>query len=336
MKDKAIILINVGTPDGPDVKSVRKYLTEFLNDARVIDIPWLLRKILVNLIIIPFRAKKSAALYKIMWAENGSPLLFHSENLSSKIGALMPGYEVITAMRYGNPSLKKILKNLESAQLSEIIFVPMYPQYASSTTGTVLEMIFDELKNWNVVPDIKIVSQFYNHPLFISSVASKIRNAGVEQFDHVVFSFHGLPMSHISKSHPSVEYSNCTCETTMPAHGEYCYKATCYETARLLAKECGIPRDLYTVAFQSRLNKNWLTPFTDKVLIEKAKSGVRNILIVSPAFVADCLETLVELEIENKKLFIENGGGNLVLVPGLNDSDEWAESLKNIIFESNK
>ena len=336
MKDKAIILINVGTPDGPDVKSVRKYLTEFLNDARVIDIPWLLRKILVNLIIVPFRAKKSAALYKIMWSENGSPLLFHSENLSSKIGALMPGYEVITAMRYGNPSLKKILKNLESAQLSEIIFVPMYPQYASSTTGTVLEMIFDELKNWNVVPDIKIVSQFYNHPLFIRSVAAKIRKAGVEQFDHVVFSFHGLPMSHISKSHPSVEYKNCTCETTMPAHGEYCYKATCYETARLLAKECGIPRDLYTVAFQSRLNKNWLTPFTDKVLIEKAKSGVRNILIVSPAFVADCLETLVELEIENKKLFIENGGGNLVLVPGLNDSDEWADSLKNIIFESNK
>ncbi len=331
MNKKAIILINTGTPDSPDVKSVKKYLKEFLSDGRVINMPYLIRKFLVNFIIVPFRVKNSAKLYSLIWNENDSPLLYHSLNLRDKIKQLFDDYEVHIAMRYGNPSLKKLLNKFNDDNYSELIFVPLYPQYASSTTGSVIDLIYSEMKHRDIIPAIKIIGQFYSKPEFISAFVNNIRQYDIEKYEHVIFSFHGLPVSHIDKIHPGIIYTNCNCEKEFPGNSNYCYKATCYETARLIAQECGFSKDSYSVAFQSRLTKNWLSPFTDKLIIEKAKSGIKNILIVSPSFVADCLETLVELEIEYTKVFKENGGNELTLVHSLNDSALWVDALKKII-----
>ena len=332
MSKKAIILINVGTPDNADVKSVRKYLKEFLNDKRVMTIPWILRKILVNLIIVPFRAGKSTKLYKMIWSDKGSPLLYYTNNLRDKLQQFYKDeYKVITAMRYGNPSLTELISKLNDQMYSELIFVPLYPQYASSTTGSVVDLIFQELKKWTIIPKTKIIDQFYNDKEFISTFSNNIRKYNFKSFDHIIFSFHGLPLKHIEDSHPTINHTNCTCDKSFPAHGEYCYKATCYETARLIANQLEIPESFYSVSFQSRLTKDWLSPFTDQVLIELAKKGNREILIVSPAFVSDCLETLVELEIEYNHLFMQNGGTKLSLVKSLNDSDEWVNALIKII-----
>lgn len=333
MGQKAIILINLGTPDTPEVKSVRRYLFQFLNDSRVIDLPLLLRKFLVNFIIVPFRAKKSSKLYKLLWTENGSPLLFYTKRVWQKLQKLLGNdYKVLYAMRYGNPSLKTLLKEIESENFSDIIFVPLYPQYSSSTTGSVYELILKEIGKWHIIPNLKFVNQFYNNKVFIKAFKNEIIKNDINKYEHIIFSFHGLPLNQIQNSHPNHLIVQCDCKASVPLHGNYCYKATCYETARLMAEVLNLSENQFSISFQSRLSENWLSPFTDKLLIEKAKSGIKNILIVAPSFVSDCLETIVEIEIEYRNLFIENGGNNLTLVKGLNDSDEWVEALKEIIM----
>lgn len=333
MNKSAVILINVGTPDTPEVKSVRRYLTQFLNDRRVIDLPWLLQKILVNLLIVPFRAKKSAKLYQTLWNENGSPLMYYTRSLSQKLQVkLAPDVKVFSAMRYGEPSLGKLLADLENKNYSQFIFIPLFPQYASSTTGSVIQLINETISKWNVIPNFRIVNQFYNNPSFIECFGKIIEKYEPEKFDHVIFTFHGLPLRQVQKCHPKDPINTCPCESYLPEHGLYCYKATCYETARLLAARLNLKENSYSVAFQSRLTKDWLSPFTDKVLISKAKSGVKEILLIAPSFVTDCLETLNELELEYAHLFKEKGGNNHTLVHSLNDSDEWVDALKTIIF----
>lgn len=330
----AILLINLGTPDDPSVNAVRRFLSPFLNDMRVIDLPWLLQKILVNIIIVPFRAPKSAKLYQKLWTSEGFPLRFHGVRLQEKLQAALGSEEtVFLAMRYGNPGIPAVLKKIEQGGFSQLTIVPLFPHYASSSTGTAIEKTLGYIKKWNVFPEIRIINQFYNNPGYIDAFVKRILSFHPENYEHVIFSYHGLPLRHTNRVHTGVDSKNCTCTQKMPAHGEFCYKATCYETTRLLVKALNLHPNSYTVSFQSRLSKKWLQPFTDHLLIEKAQAGLKKILIVSPAFVADCLETTVELGIDFNTLFQEHGGEHLQLVDSLNDMPEWVDALKAIVDE---
>ncbi len=331
MNKRVLLLVNVGTPNKPEKKDVKRYLTQFLNDARVIDLPWLIRKILVNLIIIPFRAGKSTALYKRLWNSEGSPLLVNLNKLVEKIQIrLEDKYRVIGAMRYGNPSLINVLKKIEKDNIDHITVLPLFPQYASSTTGSVIENFFKITGKWNNIPAIRIVGQFYYHSSFIGSFVKRIAVFKPDTFDHIIFSYHGLPLSQIDKVHPMVKSNKCDCDKQMPPHGSNCYRATCFETSRLLMGKLNINSEKTTVAFQSRFSKNWLNPFTDEVIVNLAKGGVKRVLVVSPSFVADCLETIVEVN-DYKTLFKKYGGEEMVLVPSLNDDDLWADGIVNIL-----
>ena len=335
MDKKAVILINVGTPESPGRKHVRKYLTEFLNDRRVIDIPWLARKILVNLIIIPFRTGKSAALYQRLWTQAGSPLRIHLENLVKKLNAQGgEEYRFFGAMRYGSPSIKEILARVMDENFTQIILFPLYPQYASSTTGTVVGEALNIVRSKEVIPEIKTIVQFYDRQAYIDAFAARVREHDLSEYDHVLFSFHGLPERQIRKVHPGTGPGDCTCETSMPSHGRYCYKATCYETTRLIAERLGLPRERYTVAFQSRLSRNWLSPFSDDKVRDFAAKGMKNVLVVAPSFVADCLETTMEIGEDYRDLFLQLGGEKLTLVESLNDSDEWARAIGEMVQAS--
>jgi len=328
----AVILANVGTPDEPTVPAVRRYLFQFLNDRRVIDLPWLLQKFLVNVIIVPFRAPKSTKLYQMLWTEKGSPLLAISnesrDRLQERLGE---NYEVFVGMRYQNPSLKKALQTIKDKRFDKIVVLPMFPQYASSTAVTIAQLVNNETAGWNVIPELTIISQFYDNPGFVKAFAAQIKKYKPEEFDHIIFSYHGLPFSQTDRVHPAIKTVNCNCEVEMPEHGRFCYKATCYETTRLLAKELGLPKSAYSVAFQSRLTKNWLKPFSDKEVIKLAKEGKKRVLIAAPAFIADCLETIVEIGVEYQELFKENGGEKIQLVESLNTNPDWIEILAELV-----
>ena len=331
-KKTAVILANIGTPDKPEVKAVRKYLSQFLNDRRVIDLPWIVQKILVNLIIVPFRAPQSTKLYKMLWTDEGSPLLVNAEkNRLALQKVLGVDYDVFIAMRYGNPSIQSVLNEIKEKRFGKLILIPVFPQYASSTTGSIAEYVSKEISKWYVIPEYRLVSQFYDHPKFVQAFAERIQSYDPKSYDHIIFSYHGLPNRQIDKTHPSVNSETCSCEEAMPSHGQYCYKATCYATTRLLADAVGLSKNDYSVAFQSRLTKNWLNPFADEMVIEKAKSGVKKLLVVAPSFVADCLETIVEIGLEYEELFKENGGEKLQLVESLNDHPVWIEALKELV-----
>ncbi len=333
MGNRAVILVNVGTPDSPSVNDVRKYLSEFLNDPKVIDMPWLLRKLLVNLVIVPFRAPRSASLYRRLWTGKGSPLLFHLTALVQRARQLInsgmqddlfmsfgsDGLAFFGAMRYGNPSLVSVLNQVRQEGYDRITVLPLYPQYASSTTGSVIELVNTVTGKWDPKPEIDIVKQFYNSPAFIRPMADSIREACNTGFDRIVFSYHGLPVSQVRKEHPSCNPDTCVCDEHMVEHGRMCYRAVCYETSRLLAEELGLGKENYLTAFQSRFSKNWLGPFTDDTLLVLARSGVKRVVIAAPSFTADCLETTVEIGEEYRKLFISGGGEYLVVVPCLNE-----------------
>jgi ferrochelatase len=332
---KAFLLANVGTPDAPEIRKVYTYLTSFLNDPRVIDIPWLLRKLLVNLIIIPFRVRNSTKLYKILWSEKGSPLLYHTESLAGKLEKKLGNdHKVFVCMRYGNPPLTKVLDKVKSEGFDEIVIVPMFPQYASSTTGTATEEVLKIISQWEVIPGVRFIGQFYDHPAYLEAFVRKAKEIDFEKYDHILFSYHGLPDRHLNKIRPRVQVKDCNCETAFPPHGTFCYKATCYQTTRLLANKMNIPAEKYSVAFQSRLSKNWLTPFSDKVIIDLAKAGKKKVLVFAPSFTTDCLETIVEIGVEYEELFREHGGETLTLAPALNDNDAWVDGLEALIKES--
>lgn len=334
MGGSAVIMVNVGTPDSPSVKDVRKYLYEFLSDPRVIDLPWFSRILLVGLIIVPFRAPRSAGLYRRLWTGKGSPLLFHLRDLvQSAQDKAKPGnqqydkrinpensiLDFYGAMRYGNPSLSSVLKQARQKGYDRITILPLYPQYATSTTGSVIELVNRVTGGWHPVPEIHIVKQFYNSPAFIKPMADRIREAGKAGFDMALFSYHGLPVRQVRRNHPSCNPGKCDCNEHMPEHGHLCYRAACYETSRLLAEELGLHKDRYLTTFQSRLTRNWLSPFTDDTLLSLARSGAERVVIAAPSFAADCLETIVEIGEEYRKLFISGGGKDLMVVPSLNE-----------------
>ena len=328
----AVLLMNVGSPDEPKVPSVRKYLTQFLNDKRVIDLPFLLRKFLVNANIIPFRVKKSTGLYQQLWTEKGSPLIYYTEELKEKLQAqLGNSFEVFIGMRYGNPGYKTALSAIKKGNFKKLVLVPLYPQYAMSTTETSVVAAEKEIKKQGIKAEVFTVEQFYDDPKFIDSFIQQATKYDLKAFDHFVFSYHGLPNRHVEKCHPEIKVGDCNCQNALPDHGKFCYRATCYETSRLIADRLNLSASDFTVGFQSRLSNNWLTPFTDAVLEEKLKEGKKNILVLAPSFVTDCLETILEIGVEYGEEFKKMGGNKLQLVDSLNAEEYWVEALSEMI-----
>jgi protoporphyrin/coproporphyrin ferrochelatase len=331
----AVLLMNVGSPDEPKIGSVWRYLTEFLNDKRVIDLPWLLRKFLVNFIIIPFRVKNSTKLYKLLWTEKGSPLIFHSFEMKQKLQLkLGDDFEVFVAMRYQKPDYKRVIRQIKEQGFKKLVLFPLYPHYAMSTTETTVVAVEEELKKQKTNLELKVIDQFYNNPQFIRAFADQGRKYDLPKYDHIVFSYHGLPNRHLEKSHPGITVEQCSCHISMPEHGHHCYRATCYATSRLLAKELDIAPENYSVAFQSRLDNKWMEPFTDEVLLTKLSEGKNRILVFAPAFVTDCLETIIEIGDEYKEEFLKKGGEKLQLVESLNAQPAWIDTMSDLILHA--
>jgi ferrochelatase len=332
---KAILLINLGTPDSPATPKVGKYLTQFLNDRRVIDINAIGRFLLVNLIIVPFRSARSAKLYKEIWTEKGSPLLIHSLDLQKKLQQQMgEEYIVELGMRYQSPSIGAALERLRKQKPSSITVLPLYPQYASSSTGSTIEEVFRLIKGWEIIPDLKVISKFYDHPAFQKALIAQAQKFDHYQYDHVMFSYHGLPERQIRKG--AVHYGENSCKmgdccNSITVNNQYCYRANCMATTRLLVNALQIPEGKYTSAFQSRLDNKWLKPYSDKIVEELGKKGAKKILVFSPAFVADCLETIHEIGTEYEEIFHEHGGEKITLVPSLNASEDWVKALEVIV-----
>lgn len=335
MSKTGVLLINLGTPDDAKWGPVRRYLSEFLNDPRVIDIPWLLRKILVNLIIVPFRSFGSTKIYKELWTDKGSPLIFHGESVMEKLQKqLGDNYGVHLAMRYQNPSMEKVMGEMRLQNYKKIIIVPMFPHYASASSGSAMEKAFKILSKWWVIPEISMISQFWDHEGYINAFVARGQQYKLDEYDHVLFSYHGLPDRHVDKVYDDgVPCADHNCEHEITEDNKYCYKATCYATTRLLAEKLSIPQEKYTVAFQSRLDKKWLTPFSDEVVEERAKMGDKKLLAFSPAFIADCLETTVEIGSEYQEIFEEHGGEKVQLVESLNDHPIWIDALEHMVRE---
>jgi len=335
MSKKGILLVNLGTPDSPATPDVKKYLDQFLMDERVIDIPKLNRTLLVKGIIVPFRSPKTAKLYKEIWNENGSPLLYYSrlqaQMLQEKLG---DEYHVELAMRYQSPSIASALANLKAGLVESIQVIPMFPQYASASSGSVMQLVMELVSKWQTVPPISFVNSFHDNELMIKVFAENARKHQVEDFDHVLFSFHGLPERQLLKCDHTGSYclKTADCCQTLNDTNKFCYSAQGHDTARLIAKELNLSRDQYTVCFQSRLGKEpWVQPYTTDVLKKLAAEGKKRLLVFSPAFVADCLETLYEITVEYHEEFRALGGEHVQLVESLNDSPVFIEALADMV-----
>ncbi len=330
-----ILLLNLGTPKSPSTWNVAKYLNQFLNDPRVIDINPIARWLLVNWIIVPFRSRKSAKAYQKLWTKEGSPLLFYGKELEKKLqNALEQDYGVHLAMRYQEPSIPKILKEMEKMSYQKILIFPLFPQYASSTTGSAVQETLQHLAKWYVIPEFQVISQYFDNQHFINvwvNIGKKYTEN--QNFDYVLFSYHGLPVRQLNKVYQDGKLcEEHYCKNEWNEQNYYCYEATCYETTRKIATALNIQN--YTVAFQSRLGKDpWIQPYAEPTIIDLAKKGIKKLLVFSPAFVADCLETTIEIGYEYAEIFKKNGGEQLTLVHSLNAENQWVEAIKNMILE---
>jgi len=329
---KALLLVNLGTPDKPTYLSVFKYLRQFLMDGRVININPFLRFILVNFIICPTRSFSSTKVYKEVWDKNtGSPLLHNTSKLTEKLSNKIEDYDVYFAMRYQNPSIESVINNILETNPDEITVLPLFPHYAAATTGSVYQEISRIISKKWVVPNIRFINQFYDNEKFIDAWVDKASKFDLNSYDKVIFSYHGIPNSHVDNVYPNSFCSDHNCESEVTDENKFCYKATTYETTKILANKLNLSSDKYQVTFQSRLTNKWLTPFTDEVLESLPDDGDKNVLIFSPAFTADCLETIIEIGDEYKELFFEAGGEKLDYVESLNYSDLWADAIIDII-----
>lgn len=310
-----VLLVNLGTPDAPTTPSVRAYLAEFLSDPRVIEIPPLAWKLILHGIILRVRPKKSAALYKSIWTDEGSPLLVISRRQQAAIQQqLGSDVSVKLGMRYGNPSIATALREFRDEGIRRIIVLPLYPQYAAPTTGTVFDAVARELMTWRWVPELDFINGYADHPLYIDALAQSVKEHidthGLPQ--KFIFSYHGMPKRNLDLGDPY-----------------YCF---CMKTTRLVAEKLRLDESLCLSTFQSRFGyAEWLQPYTDKTLAELPEQGVKNIAIVSPAFSADCLETLEELAEENRNNFLEHGGESYHYIPALNDRPDHIHALVDII-----
>ena len=323
-------MINLGSPDSTSIKDVRKYLDEFLMDERVIGKSYWFRWFLVKVIILNTRPRKSAKAYKKIWWKEGSPLIVLSQRLFDKVTKLVK-FPVALAMRYGSISIFKGLKELDDKGVKNITVLPLYPHYAMSSYETVVEKVKDEVKTNFPHLKIKTVEPFYNDKKYIDLLCKKIKSTISKiEYDHILFSYHGIPISHLKISDPTNSHcykvKDC-CNNHSDAH-KFCYKHQVLKTTELVVKKLKIDKNKYSNAFQSRLpNEAWLKPYTDDELVRLAKKGKKKLVIVTPAFVTDCLETLEEIAMEGKEEFLEAGGESYHYVPCLNDDEDWAKLI---------
>ncbi|HZE84105.1 MAG TPA: ferrochelatase [Puia sp.] len=327
---RGILLMNLGSPDSTATPDVHRYLMEFLMDGRVIDYPWLFRKILVGGIIVPFRASKSAEAYKTIWTNEGSPLVVLTRHLQHALQQKVQD-PVEIAMRYGNPSVKSAYEGLlrRAPGLDEVIAVPLYPHYAMSSYETAVENA-KEVHRRNKYPfRLSFIPPFYKEPHYVRAMVENMRPYLAKEYDHILFSYHGVPGRHIRKS--DITGAHCLrspdcCDVASPAHG-HCYRHQCFTTTWEMTRLLGIPPEKFSISFQSRLGKGWLEPFTDIRLEQMPGEGFKKLLIICPAFVSDCLETLEEIAIRGKETFMAAGGEEYTMIPCLNTHPLWVEAI---------
>ncbi|CAM4423580.1 ferrochelatase [Flavobacterium terrigena] len=333
---KGVLLVNLGSPESPTPKDVKPYLDEFLMDKYVIDVPYLLRAFLVRGIILRKRPEKSAEAYAKIWTKEGSPLIVLSKKMHEKVKKLVD-IPVALSMRYGSMTILKGLQELHDKGVTEVMLFPLYPQHAMASTTTIL-VLAEELRAKHF-PNMKFtnVPAFYNKPGYVEALANSMkRHLEGFEYDHLLFSYHGIPERHIRKT--DVTKSHCKidgscCNTPSPAH-EFCYRHQCYETTKQVVKLLGIPEGKYSQTFQSRLaGDKWLTPYTDVEINKMPEKGIKKLAVVTPAFVADCLETLEEIAMEANHQFKEHGGEEFLAIPCMNDEDEWCAVVAKWIEE---
>lgn len=331
-----ILLVNLGTPNSPKPKDVYRYLIEFLTDERVIDLPWLQRQLLVRGIIIPSRYKQSAHSYQQIWTAEGSPLMVYSRKVQQALqSTLGKSFHVELAMRYQNPSLEQGIKNILNKGLRHLIILPLFPQYASASTGSVYQKTMEIIRKETTFPKVTFIDSFPNHKAVIEAFSHVARKKNLEDYDHYLFSFHGLPQRQIKKAD---KFNRCLkrldcCQTPCRENAD-CYSAQCYLTYQAIAETLKLPQGKTSIAFQSRLGKDpWIEPFTPIVLEELLKNGKKKVLVFCPSFVCDCLETIFEIGVEYAAEFKKRGGETLDLVQGLNDEPIWIEALKKIVLD---
>lgn len=327
---RALLLMNLGSPDSTSVKDLRKYLNEFLMDERVIDIPYLARLLLVKGIIVPFRAPKSAEAYRSIWTDEGSPLIVLTKQLQEAVQQKI-AEPVAIAMRYGNPSPKQAYDALlkEHPGLEEVVLLPLYPHYAMSSYETAVEYAKEHHQKGGYSFKLNVIQPFYDDADYIDALAHSMKPYTEQEYDHFLFSYHGIPQRHIRKSDTTgchcLQVNNC-CEIASAAHAT-CYRHQLVVTTKLVAEKLGIPKEKYSISFQSRLGKGWLEPFTDKRLEAMPGEGIKKLLIACPAFISDCLETIEEIGEEGKETFMHAGGESFTLIPCLNTHPAWVNTI---------
>lgn len=331
-----ILLINLGTPNAPTTTAVRQYLREFLKDPYVIDINPIGRWLLVNFIIAPFRSPKSAKAYREVWMEEGSPLLVYSEQLQDKLHlTLANDIDVVLGMRYGNPSIESAVQKLRDHD--HIIVIPLYPQYANASSKTAIEAVCIAFDKHHPSANITFLPSFYDHPEYIKATAAVAQEALSDfQFDHLLMSYHGLPVRQLPCAHDTVRQCVSQEQVCPDVSDQYplCYRAHCYATSRELAAALSLSDDQWSVSFQSRLGRTpWIKPYTDFHIPILLEQGIKRLAVISPSFVADCLETVEEIGIRLRQQFMAGGGKSFCLIPSLNDHDVWVEALQEMITE---
>lgn len=330
---RGVLLVNLGSPSTPHLSSVYRYLNEFLTDPRVIDLPWLQRHLLVKGVIVPLRLKRVTSFYKTIWMQEGAPLQVYGDRLLHALReALGPSYRVELAMRYPAASIKEALDRLMEVNLKELIVLPLFPQYASATTGSILEKTMEYLSEHLVIPPLRTLGPFESYPPFIKCLADNASSFNLSSYDHILMSFHGLPERQLKKADRGgrcLKEPGC-CENRIT---QTCYAAQCHATGSALADKLSLPKSRYSISFQSRLGKEpWIGPCTEHVLKNLAAKKAK-VLVFSPSFVADCIETMYEIGVEYKNLFLSHGGETLDWVPSLNDNPQWVSALKSMIME---
>lgn len=326
-----VLLINLGTPLSFQEKDVFRYLIEFLTDPRVIDFNWLKRQLLVRGIIVPKRYKQTAHAYQHIWTENGSPLIVYGKQCQTELSSLLGSdYCIELAMRYQQPSIKEGLDRLIKQGVKQLIILPLFPQYASATTGSVFQAVMEHLCHYQWLPQLTFINDYATDPLMIKAFGVLGNQFDISSYDHILFSFHGLPERQVQSSHPDCLTDSHCCEEKRANFS--CYKAQCHATAHAIVKELSIPSEKFSICFQSRLGKEpWLQPYTNEMIGNLAKRKKKNVLIFCPSFVCDCLETIYEIGYEYKKEFLHLGGEKLDLVPGLNSHSLWIQALSSMI-----
>lgn len=333
MTKTGVLLLNIGTPASPSIADVRAYLTTFLMDKRVINLPFIPRYLLVHGIIGLFRSPKSAKAYQKLWTDNGSPLLYFSQSLALKVQELLgEDYCVQVAMSYSDPTISAVLQQFKQQKVDKIIAVPMFPQYASSTSGSCVQAVIQNLAAWSEIPAFEVRKAFFAERWFTRLFADRINSFLQNGYDTLIFSYHGLPESHLNSVHAGNCESN-SCTAVYSHANKQCYRAQCYETTRRIVSDLNLNNEEIVTTFQSRLSKKWIGPFTDDMVKQIANQGMKRILVVCPSFVIDCLETNIEIGVELKELFQKQGGDVLDVVSCLNDSEDWATALSNFVAD---